>query len=74
MERRPLPSLHDFVHDGVLSTLLAAVRFASAGGTVCRGRQYKKIQVSGFPVPSRDVTYLTLPGREKLNYSWPGRV
>ncbi len=30
--------------------------------------------VSGFPVPSRDVTYQTLPGREYFNYSRPGRV
>ncbi len=27
-----------------------------------------------FPVPSRDVTDQTLPGRERLNYSRPGRV
>ncbi len=27
-----------------------------------------------FPVPSRDVTSQTIPGREKLNYSRPGRV
>jgi hypothetical protein len=27
-----------------------------------------------FPVPSRDVTDQTLPGREKINYSRPGRV
>ena len=26
-----------------------------------------------FPVPSRDVTNQTLPGREKFNYSRPGR-
>jgi hypothetical protein len=32
----------------------------------------KKIIV--FPVPSRDVTNLTLPGREILTYSRPGRV
>jgi hypothetical protein len=36
----PLPSLHDFVHDGVLCALPAAARIASAGGTECRGRQY----------------------------------
>ncbi len=29
---------------------------------------------SGFPVPSRDVTNQTLPGREKFNYSRPGRL
>jgi hypothetical protein len=29
---------------------------------------------SHFPVPSRDVTDQTLSGREKLNYSRPGRV
>ncbi len=33
-----------------------------------------KKRASGFPVPSRDVTYQTLTGRELLNYSWPGRV
>jgi hypothetical protein len=27
-----------------------------------------------FPVLSRDVTYQTLPGREKLKYSHPERV
>ncbi len=31
-------------------------------------------KVSDFPVSSRDVTNQTLPGREKLNYSPPGRV
>ena len=31
-------------------------------------------KVSDFPVPSRDVTNQTLPGRELLNYSWPQRV
>ncbi len=31
-------------------------------------------KVSGFPVPSRDVTYQTLPGRELLSYSRPRRV
>ncbi len=33
-----------------------------------------KKKVSGFPVPSRDVTNQTVPGREYLNYSRPGRV
>ncbi len=32
----------------------------------------KKVIV--FPVPSRDVTNETLPGRELLHYSRPGRV
>jgi hypothetical protein len=31
-------------------------------------------KVCNFPVPSRDVTDETLPGREKLNYSRLGRV
>ncbi len=31
-------------------------------------------KASHFPVPIRDVSYQTLPGREKLNYSQPGRV
>jgi hypothetical protein len=31
-------------------------------------------KVSDFPIPSRDVTYQTLHGREELNYSRPGRV
>jgi hypothetical protein len=30
---------------------------------------YTVKKVSGFPVPSRDVTNQTLPGRELLNYS-----
>jgi hypothetical protein len=33
-----------------------------------------KKKVSDFPVPSRDVTNQTLPERELLNYSPPGRV
>jgi hypothetical protein len=32
----------------------------------------KKVIV--FPVLNRDVTNQTLPGRELLNYYWPGRV
>jgi hypothetical protein len=35
---------------------------------------YTVKKVSHFPVPSRDVTDQTLPGREKLIYSRPGRV
>ncbi len=35
---------------------------------------YTVKKVSGFPVPSRDVTYQTLLGREQFNYSQPGRV
>ncbi len=35
---------------------------------------YTVKKVSGFPVPSRDVTDQTLPGWELLNYSRPGRV
>ncbi len=35
---------------------------------------YTVKKVSHFPVFSRDVTDQTLPGREKLNYSRPGRV
>jgi hypothetical protein len=31
-------------------------------------------KVGGITVPSRDGTYQTLPGRETLNYSRPGRV
>jgi hypothetical protein len=34
----------------------------------------KKKVNGGFPVLSRDVTYQTLPGREQLNYSRPGRA
>ncbi len=33
-----------------------------------------KKMVVDFPVPSRDFTSQTLPGREKFNYSRPGRV
>ncbi len=32
-----------------------------------------KKKVNDLPVPSRDVTYQTLPGREYLNYFQPGR-
>jgi hypothetical protein len=35
---------------------------------------YTVKKVSEIPAPSRDVTYQTLPGRGKLNYSRPGRV
>ncbi len=35
---------------------------------------YTVKKVSGFPVPSRDVTNQSLPGRELFNYSPPGRV
>jgi hypothetical protein len=34
---------------------------------------YTVKKVNHFPVPSRDVTDQTLSGREKLNYSRPGR-
>ncbi len=33
--------------------------------------QYTVKKVSDFPVPSRDVTYQTLPGRELLNFVSP---
>jgi hypothetical protein len=45
------------------------------------GLAYTVKKVIDFFVPSRDVTYQTLPGREKLNYTrlgtgksitWPG--
>jgi hypothetical protein len=35
---------------------------------------YRKKKVSDIPVHSRDVTYQTLSGREKFNYSRPRRV
>jgi hypothetical protein len=35
---------------------------------------YTVKKVNNFPVPSRDVTDKTLPGRKLLNYSRPGRV
>jgi hypothetical protein len=35
---------------------------------------YTVKKVNDFPVPSRDVTNQTLPGRECLNYSRPVRV
>jgi hypothetical protein len=55
------------------------------GGSYCRqpyvptpGRSekgtYTVKKVSGFPVPSRDVTDQTLPGRELLNFSRPRKV
>jgi hypothetical protein len=31
--------------------------------------QYTEKKVNDFPVPTQDVTYPTLPGREKFNYS-----
>jgi hypothetical protein len=37
-------------------------------------RLYTVKKVRGLPVPSWDVTYKTLPDRELLNYSRPGRV
>ncbi len=36
--------------------------------------RYTVKKVNDFPVPSRDVTYQTLPGREKFTYSRPVRV
>jgi hypothetical protein len=33
-----------------------------------------KKKFNDFPVPSQDVTHQTLRGREKFNYSRPGRV
>ncbi len=36
--------------------------------------RYTVRKLIDFPVPSRDVTDQTLPGREKFNYSRPGRV
>jgi hypothetical protein len=38
------------------------------------GGEYTVKKVIDFPVPGRDVTYQTLPGREKFNYSRPGKV
>jgi|688.fasta_scaffold836330_1 hypothetical protein len=38
------------------------------------GGMYTEKNVSHIPVPSRYITDQTLPGREKLNYSHPGRV
>jgi hypothetical protein len=35
---------------------------------------YTVKKVSGFPVPSRDVAYQTLPDREFFNYSRSGGV
>jgi hypothetical protein len=35
---------------------------------------YTVKKVTYFPVPSRDVTNQTLPGREQFNYSRPWRV
>ncbi len=35
---------------------------------------YTVKKVNDFPVPSRDITYQTLPGREQFNFSRPGRV
>ncbi len=37
-------------------------------------REYTVKKFIHFPVPSRDVTYQTLPCREKFNYSRPERV
>jgi hypothetical protein len=38
------------------------------------GKDYTVKKINDFPVPSRDVTDQTIPGREKYNYSRPGRV
>ncbi len=44
------------------------------GGESGEGEGYTVKKVIFFPVPSRDVTNHTLPGRELLKYFWPGRV
>ncbi len=44
------------------------------GAYILRLPYYTVKKVSVFPVPSRDVTYQTLPGRDNLNFSRPGRV
>ncbi len=36
--------------------------------------KYTVKKVGDIPVPRRDVTYKTLPGRELSNYPRPGRV
>jgi hypothetical protein len=54
----------------VQHTLLDPIRFI----TTCNSCINTVKKVSGFPVPSRDVTFQTLPGREQFNYSRPGPV
>jgi hypothetical protein len=41
---------------------------------IARRKRYTVKKVIVFPVPRRDVTNQTLPGREKFNYSRAGRV
>jgi hypothetical protein len=42
--------------------------------TKARAHPHTVKKVIVFPVPSRDGIEQILPGRELLNYSWPGRV
>ncbi len=53
------------------TTSPSIVQQLSSRSTHCR---YTVIKISGFRVPSRDVTYKILPGRELFNYSRSGRV
>ncbi len=64
---------------GRANTPVLAHRVSRAGGwldsysikkTRIKLRAYCK-QANDFPVPSRDVTYQTLPGREQFNHSRP---
>ncbi len=60
-----------------LSYLLRQTKYfdykVSLDGTIETTHTVKK-NVSEFPALSRDVTNQTLPGRERMNYSRPGRV
>ncbi len=52
----------DANQDDLLTKAATNLKFIFFKGTLLE-------KVSSFPVPSRDVTYQTLPGRELFNYS-----
>jgi hypothetical protein len=57
----------DANQDDLLTKAATNLKFIFFKGTLLE-------KFSSFPVPSRDVTYQTLPGRELFNYSRTGSV
>ncbi len=57
----------DANQDDLLTKAATNLKFIFFEGTLLE-------KVSSFPVPSRDATYQTLPGRELFNYSRTGSV
>ncbi len=74
-------SFFDCAGDGTLHNVELVIMNLRRGSTSSTGQHmwekvgtaYTVKKVSGFPGPSRDVTYQTLPGRKLLNYSRPER-